>query len=306
MNKITRILLLLIALLLLITAFLVYYLIIREPESTNNRDSVSENTEEQKRLIVLISMDGMRSDLIGQETPFLSLLLSKPETAYTLDMLTIEQSETMPSHVSMVTGLSQEHHGFYANSVDETTTPLTSETIFDYAMEEDYAYYAFLTKEKLLYLLGEKSGLSIGYQDDYSGGVLDDIDTMVEPSTSSALVFVHFRDIDTYGHMYGWNSDEQKQAVTTLDSNVEALVADFRVEFSDYARYFVFTADHGGEGTQHSNGCAACRRIPLIVVSENSEKKYELDRSDYNIYDVTCAVLDLMDAAEHENLDCVR
>ncbi|KKP44870.1 MAG: hypothetical protein UR36_C0013G0038, partial [candidate division WS6 bacterium GW2011_GWF1_33_233] len=98
-------------------------------------------------------MDGLGSELIGQNTPFLSSQLQQTDTSFTLDMQTIKQSETMPSHISMITGLTQENHKFYLNSIDDETPPLTSETLFDYAIDNNYSYYAFLTKNKLLYLL---------------------------------------------------------------------------------------------------------------------------------------------------------
>ena len=269
-------------------------------------DSVGKYLRGQKQLIVIISLDGLGSDLINQNTPFLYSLLQQPQTAFILDMQTLEQSETMPAHLSMVTGLTQEHHKFYANSVDESTPPLISKTIFDYAIDNSYSYYAFLTKNKLLYLLGDKKGSNIIALEELSGDVINNIDNLVETDDTKVLVFIHLRDIDTYGHTYGWNSNEQKQALITLDNNLKLIVQDFRDEFSSYNRYFIFTADHGGEGTQHSNDCPACRRIPLIIVSENTAIKYKLDHGSYNIYDVTCVVLSIMTAPKSGSLDCVR
>ena len=274
-------------------------------KSTNVLEDVDE-AENQKQLIVLISMDGLGSELIGQNTPFLSSQLQQTDTSFTLDMQTIKQSETMPSHISMITGLTQENHKFYLNSIDDETPPLTSETLFDYAIDNNYSYYAFLTKNKLLYLLGEKTGENILSKEEYSSEILDDIDNMVETENSKVFIFIHLRDIESYGHTYGWNSEEQKQAIRTLDNNLNILVSDFREEFDLYNRYFIFTADHGGEGIQHSNGCPACRRIPLIVVSENTPTKYELKTEVDSIYDTTCVVLDIMEDNPHRDLDCTK
>lgn len=273
-------------------------------ESTSSIASSIINFENPKQLIVVISMDGLGSNLITEDVQFLYSLLSDNQTSYTLDMQSLVQSETMPSHISMVTGLTQEHHGFYANSVDELTPPITSKTIFDYAVSNNYSYYAFLTKDKLLYLLGNRTGNNISSHEELSGDVLDSIDSMIETDDPKVLLFIHLRDMDNYGHAYGWNSSEQKEALIVLDDNLELLIADLEEEFADYDKYFILTADHGGEGTQHSNGCEACRRIPLIVVSETSKPKYMLDHPTYNIYDVACIVLGIMEETGAENLDC--
>jgi predicted AlkP superfamily pyrophosphatase or phosphodiesterase len=295
---------LIIAIIIAGLSFITYHYVSKSKENASNEAVV--NAETPKRLVMLISLDGMRSDLITEEdTPFLYSLLQQSNTTYTLDMQTLVQSETMPSHVSMVTGLTQEHHGFYLNAWDPTEPPLEIKTLFDYALEEDYSYYAFVTKNKLLYLLGTKTGDNIISQEEYSTDVLDDIDTLIDTNAQDVMVFIHLKDMDSYGHTYGWLSDEQIAASTTLDTNLGLLIADLRDEFSDYERYFIFTADHGGEDTQHSNGCPACRRIPLIVVSENMETEFKLDHDSYNIYDVTCVVLDLMEATKPEPLDCI-
>ncbi len=296
----------LILLALILVVFNIYLLAGKQNGSISESTSstISTTTENTKQLIVIISMDGLGSDLISEDVPFLNSLLSSDRTSYTLDMQSLAQSETMPSHISMVTGLTQEHHGFYANYADGSTPTITSKTIFDYAINNNYSYYAFLTKDKLLYLLGDRTGSNISSQEKLSYEVLDSIDNMIETDDPKVLVFIHLRDMDNYGHTYGWNSTQQKEALIVLDSNLELLITDIKDEFADYDRYFIFTADHGGEGTQHSNGCYACRRIPLIVVSETLKPKYVLSHPAYNVYDVTCVVLEIMGETEAENLDC--
>ena len=91
-----------------------------------------------------------------------------------------------------------------------------------------------------------------------------------------------------------------------IDRYLETLFNDLENEFPNYNIYYILTADHGGEGNQHSNGCFDCRRIPLIVVNENVENMYILEDRQYNIYDVTCVVLDLIDDTVVRDLDCLR
>ncbi|MDD4382129.1 MAG: alkaline phosphatase family protein [Candidatus Dojkabacteria bacterium] len=266
-----------------------------------------ENTEIQKnkRIVVLVSIDGLGSNLLSStNTPFLQSLIDDKEILSTLEMKTLVQSETMPSHISMVTGLTQNHHGFYTNTLEEDTPILDKDTIFDYALDNGYSYYAFLTKSKLIYLLGGKEGENIVIKEEYSDTVMDDIDTMVEDEEERILVFIHLKDIDSYGHEYGWESKEQLSVLKELDRELELMVDDFRDEYSDYERYFIFTADHGGEGKQHSDGCYDCRRIPFILFNDDSPS-YNFKNFTFSIYDVACVVLKLMHVTETEHLDCV-
>lgn len=287
----------------LVLIVLIFYFtkpfLLDKPDNTNSKNKTS-----QKRLIVLISIDGLGSNLINENTPFLYSLLEQQNVSYTLEMQTLEQSESIPSHVSMVTGLKQENHEFYLNSVSNDISPIEEKTIFDYAIENGYTFSVFLTKDKLLYLLGEKFGENIVSMEEYSSKVMSEIDQLVEPVNSKILIFLHFKDVDSYGHMYGWNSSKQQIASSTLDQNLELLIKDIRREFQNYERFFILTSDHGGEGTQHSDGCTICRRIPLVIISENNESNYILNKSSYNIYDIACIVLDLMENTKPQNIDC--
>lgn len=293
--------LLLIAFILLIVILITIYLVGFDQGGLKDDSIFLEN---KNKLIVLISLDGLGSNLISSDTPYLSSILSSSDTSYTLEMQTLEQSETLPSHVSMVTGLFQENHNVLFNSVDSSTPPLSKNTIFDFAIDNGYSYTAFVTKGKLLYLFNSKVGENITSKEQYSSDVIDDIDNLVVNTGKDSFVFIHLRDIDLFGHTYGWGSEKQKDALEILDNNLELIVSDLDSEFSSYDRYFVITADHGGEEKQHSNGCTNCRRIPLIVVSKNVGSKYVLDHSSYNIYDITCIILDIMDDTKIKNLDC--
>jgi predicted AlkP superfamily pyrophosphatase or phosphodiesterase len=263
--------------------------------------------KEKQKLIVLTSLDGFGSNLLNEtDAPYIYSLLEN--SSYTLDATTSKLSVTLISHTSMLTGLNDESHGVTYNSVDANTPPFTLPTIFDYTIEADYDYYSFATKEKLLHLLGEKSVDNIKYMGEMADTVVDDIDQLVEPGSENVFAFIHFRDLDSIGHQSGWGSDEQMAAFTLLDENVEEMIADLDEEFTDYERYYIITADHGGEGKQHGNGCPDCRRIPIIVHSENTDIPYKLDSEihNYKIYDLTCVVLDIMNFTPDEKLDCYR
>src|SRR5438552_7612176 len=80
--------------------------------------------------VVVISLDGLRPDAIPTDAP--TLLRIAREGAATATAETQDPSLTLPSHTSMVTGLTPKHHGYTWN--DDTTAhpnPPTLVTVFD-------------------------------------------------------------------------------------------------------------------------------------------------------------------------------
>lgn len=260
----------------------------------------------KKTLVVIIASDGMGSYLLGENSPYINSVIEDQNTSYTLKMQTIEQSETLPSFTSMVTGLTQENHKVDFNSVDLLTPQFQSRTIFDFALENHFKPFVFVGKEKLIYLLGSKTGDSYLYKDVLSSDSLQDIDDLVNPISDNVFAFIHLKDLDSVGHLWGWNSDKQQDSLKTLDNNISLIVNDLNSEFAAYERFYIFTADHGGEGLDHSSGCENCRTIPLIVNSQNTDRIYILSENQYDIYDVACVALDLMGVKVKYGLDCER
>jgi phosphopentomutase len=202
----------------------------------------------------------------------------------------------------MVTGLTLEHHDFRDNFITPLTPAMTWESIFDIALDNGYDYRAFVTKQKLSYLLGSKQDERLKVIEEDSSEIMDDLDTFIEPNLTDMLVFIHFRDPDRIGHQSGWGSLEQRRAIEELDNSLRVLVNDLDNEFRSYNRYYIFTADHGGEDLNHSSGCTACRSIPLIIHSSNDI--YPLPHEEYDIYDVACIITNLMLAELPEGMDC--
>ena len=79
--------------------------------------------------------------------------------------------------------------------------------------------------------------------------------------------FVHYADPDIAGHASGWGSTAYNNAVVTVDAYLGGL---FNMIQNDPAlagrTAIVLSADHGGEGTDHSNAALAANyTIPFFV-----------------------------------------
>lgn len=266
----------------------------------------TSNLKNEKILVVLISLDGLGGEFINSiDSPYLFSTLS--DYTSTLNALTNTEAETVPSHVSMITGLTPEHHGIHFNSVNALTPNLDKLTLFDYANSSGYKYYAFVNKEKLLFLLNGKTGSNVKFSDVKSDQSIKQVDELVNPSTDNMFVFVHLNDMDSAGHSYGWGSNEYKASLKSLDANLEILIRDLDTEFSYYNRYYIITADHSGDGKYNGDNCPKCLQIPIILINRDDKRRYYIDPEvQYHVYDNACIALDLMKIHRPAIIDCTK
>jgi predicted AlkP superfamily pyrophosphatase or phosphodiesterase len=91
------------------------------------------------------------------------------------------------------------------------------------------------------------------------------LDTMA--TNPCHLAFVHFGETDSAGHSKGWGSDEYNEALVMLDGCVGSIM-DFIVTNAALKgkTALLLTADHGGDGTGHSQAdCPRTYTVPLFV-----------------------------------------
>ncbi|MBN2191910.1 MAG: alkaline phosphatase family protein [Polyangiaceae bacterium] len=252
---------------------------------------------------VVISFDGLASRYLGEMLAAGSLPAFqrfRDLGASTLDARPdYEVTVTLPNHTSMLTGRpvtavpgmpAETHHGFSANGYSEGVTlhnggnPALSyvPSIFDVA--HDYGYRTCLYAGKEKFVLFDRS-----YDAEHGGPDLtgkddgrDKIDRFLVLESEAAFdvaaldlvqgvcefMFLHIADLDTpVGHQYGWNSPEWQQAIMGIDTMLgeflDQLVLDIELE----QWVIVATADHGGEGYDHSNPTLrAVYEIPFFAV----------------------------------------
>jgi len=100
---------------------------------------------------LIITIDGLRPDAIDKaEAPNLSSLIKKG--SYTPVAKTDEQAKTLPSHTSLVTGLTSKRHGMTRNKYTPGLGHTEFETIFTVAKKSGLGTAMFVGKDKLSYL----------------------------------------------------------------------------------------------------------------------------------------------------------
>jgi len=216
------------------------------------------------RRVVIISEDGLRPDALSPElTPRHIALIH--EGARAKDAETIPESDTLPSHASMLSGVGAREHGLWWNSYQASRGYIHVPTIFSVAHQNGLSTAMIVGKPKLRHIAIP------GTVDHYErpsylcGGVAKRAGEYFAASKPD-LMFVHFSDPDEYGHSHGWLSPEYMRAVHASDRCLATLLTAIDASGLADSTLVIVTADHGGHGKKHSDGHVAVdREIPWIV-----------------------------------------
>src|SRR6185312_2651698 len=101
--------------------------------------------------VVIISEDGLRPDVLSPElTPRHIALIH--EGARAKEAETIPQSDTLPSHASMLSGVGARAHGLWWNSYQAGRGFIHVPTIFSVAHENGLSTAMFVGKPKLRHI----------------------------------------------------------------------------------------------------------------------------------------------------------
>lgn len=244
--------------------------------------------------VVIISVDGLRPDrALLTDMPVLRGLLR--DGAYTFWAKTTAVAITLPSHTSMVTGVSPGRHGISWNSdlpLSEQVYPHVP-TVMEMAKKAGYTTAMVAGKSKFTTLQKPETLTYSFVPPPGTGGneiVVREAVRVIEEHQPE-LLFLHFPDVDGAGHGKGWGSPEQTAAIEKTDTHLgEVLAALERAGVRD-STLIIVSADHGGAGMSHGADDPRSRHIPWIASGPGVRKAFDLTRAaklDVNTED-TCA-----------------
>jgi predicted AlkP superfamily pyrophosphatase or phosphodiesterase len=223
------------------------------------------------RQIVIISIDGLRPDvLLRAHSPNIRALMDSG--TFTFWAQTIPAAITLPSHPSMLTGVSVEKHGISWNSdsppAGSSTRP-SYPTLFELAHRTGYTTAMAAGKSKFRVLSHPAGSLDWSYIPEPGHGS----DNKTVTSYALAILrehrphvlFIHLPDSDASGHGKGWGSPEQLASVESADTCVGQVVQALRELNLADSTVILVTADHGGSGREHGAGDPRSLYIPWIV-----------------------------------------
>lgn len=240
--------------------------------------------------VIIVSIDGGKPSVIEKsKMPNLNLTIAEGSRAFTAK--TILPSKTLPSHVSMLTGVSPSIHKVTWNDWIPSKGVVQVPTVFGLAKKEGLTTALFAAKDKFKHLevkgtldkfwIKETTAVNVA-------NAASDYFKMNKPN----LLFVHLPDADVAGHANGWGSQSQITAFANVDTAI-GIIKKSIVETLGTSNYvLIVTADHGGTGKGHGSSSAADTTIPWVAWGETTNVGQI--ESSINTYDTAATALWLL------------
>lgn len=234
------------------------------------------------RYVVIVSIDGLRPDVaLRADMPALRSLMR--HGSFTMFCATTDVAVTLPSHVSMLTGVSPVRHGILYNDDPgplDRTAPACP-TLFQIAHRAGLTTAICAGKSKFS-VLDSPGALDSSFvpprghtaSDSAVAGVAAGWIAKRQPR----VMFVHFAGTDLAGHESGWGSPEQLAAVATADRALGRILSALARAKSGDSTLVIVSADHGGAGTRHGGLDARSHFIPWIASGPGVRPNYDLTR----------------------------
>lgn len=218
--------------------------------------------------VVVVSVDGCRPDvLLRNDAPNVNRLFRGG--AYTFWAKTTPNSITLPSHASMLTGVTARTHEIEWNKDLPLLKPVypAVPTVFFYAKRYGYTTGFAAGKSKF-------DALAVPGTIDHEA--ITDKKTTKDTDVAAAaaeiivgyrpdLMFVHLPGVDNAGHAFGWGSKQQSAAIEVADQAIGQVLAAVKEAGLAERTVVIVTADHGGAGKSHGPDDARSRHIPWIA-----------------------------------------
>jgi hypothetical protein len=213
--------------------------------------------------VAILSVDGLRPDAIAKaETPNLRGLITRG--SHTLEARTIDLSNTLPSHISMLTGYPLSIHRVSWDDY-QPSRPISVPTLFTATHAQALRSVMVVGKYKFQHFR------DTGHVDTFAVMALGDDDVanqaIVQTSAPFDLMFVHFPDVDLAGHSKGWMSTTYLEKVAVVDRAIGRVLAALPAGAT-----VIVTADHGGHGLGHGTTAREDVTIPWIIAGPGIRK----------------------------------
>jgi arylsulfatase A-like enzyme len=258
---------------------------------------------------LVVSIDGCRPDvLLRSNTPTIHQLVRSG--SFSFWTFTTGYATTLPSHTSMLTGLTPRHHGIEFNSDLPLTHPIypRGQTLFEVAKRAGYTTAMAAGKSKFK-MLAEPGTVDWSYIPEKSHTEDADVaDHAVEiiKEHKPQVMFVHFPSTDNVGHAIGWGTHEQEAAIERADAQLARVLAALDQAGVRQSTFIVITADHGGAGRDHGPDEYRARFIPWIAVGPGIKKNLDLTtfaKLDIHTEDTFATVCHLLAIPYNKNID---
>jgi hypothetical protein len=229
---------------------------------------------------LIVSIDGLRPDVaLRADMPTLRSLMARG--SYSFWARTTEVSITLPSHTSMVTGVTPNRHKITWNGdipASQLFYPLYP-TIFELATDAGYTTGLVAGKSKFVAL---QKPHTLDWADvPPAKGSNSDADVarlavwMIRDHQPQVLM-VHFPGADGAGHGKGWGTPDQVAAIEKIDAGLGTIIAELERQKLFDKTLIIVSADHGGAGKSHGKDDPRSRHIPWVVTGPGVRRDFDL------------------------------
>jgi arylsulfatase A-like enzyme len=241
--------------------------------------------------------------------------------SFTFWAQTTVQSTTLPSHVSMLTGVVPEVHAILWNSDMPFSEPVypAVPTLFELAKKAGLTTALVSGKHK--FEVFDKPGVldwkyitklkppTTGPTGTYDPATPPDpnADSMVTERAveiirdhKPGVMFIHLPGVDSFGHGMGWGSPAQLESAGEADRCIGLILTALSDARMTDSTLVIVTADHGGSGRTHGPDDPASRTIPWIISGPHVRRGLDLtlmgharEVQTFDTFATACAVLGL-------------
>jgi arylsulfatase A-like enzyme len=228
---------------------------VRKPKAA----SASAKPRRTADLVVLVSLDGFRPDVMSPSTPALHKLFLQGASPHVAR--TITKSATLPSHASMVSGMDASRHGLNFNAFKPDRGAIQRPTVFSVAHAAGLPTAMFVGKQKLKHLLASSNDAQFSMVGMRCNRLIDGAVDYLKQA-KQGIVFLHFCDPDSAGHRHGWMTEQYMDASRAADHCLDRVIETIEQSGRKERTLLLVTADHGGHNRNHGTRMEVDQRIP--------------------------------------------
>ena len=233
------------------------------------KKTIAKGEKWMKQKVILISIDGMRSDGMQQcGNPYVHEL--EKLCTYTYSAQSMNPSVTFPCHFSMTHSVTPQRHGLLTNTYVPQVRPILG--IFEKIANVGGVSAMFYGWEPLRDIATPGTLKFATYINAYtkesSDTVLTDEALRTIEENKPDFVFLYMVETDEKGgHDNGWMSAEYLRRVSIAISNVKRVIDACGDEYS-----VIVMADHGGHERSHGSLLPEDMTIPLFFYGSEFEQ----------------------------------
>ena len=229
-------------------------------ECVEFKNIITTDPEKRKNKVLIIGIDGVRSDVISHEnSPFLYSFLNSSNSYTNLNHKTEKDTYSGPNWTSILTGVHYEKHNVLDNSFENNQLELYP-NFFNYlesSMENHESYS--LTNWVPLNQNVLKNDVDFANLEYYSDSLVFEFSTDIISEINTehpSSLFIQFDELDGAGHEFGFSqeADEYTQTLKQIDLYVNELYSLVEQRRNNGENWLViFVSDHGGDGYSHAD-----------------------------------------------------